>query len=114
MNELEKLNVSIKESRYMHLGFFLIFCLYFYFFGGINLHMMLGVGLVVAILFASNNYVSNENRHRLAIFHIILILMMIGVYDYFSKENNRLNNILNAITPMVFLTAIYGFYLKRK
>lgn len=78
------------------------------------MHMILGVGLVVAILFASNNYVPNENRHRLAIFHIILILMMIGVYDYFSKENNRLNNILNATTSIVFLTAIYGFYLKRK
>lgn len=32
MNELEKLNVSIKESRYMHLGFFLIFLPVFLFF----------------------------------------------------------------------------------
>lgn len=112
MNELEKLNSSIKESRYVHLGLFFVLCLYFYFLGDIDVHMMLGVGLVVAILFASNNYVSNENRRRLAIFHIIL--MMIGVYGYFSKENNRFNNIFNAITPMVFLTAIYGFYLKRK
>nr|WP_312990209.1 hypothetical protein [Comamonas koreensis] len=114
MNELEKLNVSIKESRYMHLGFFLIFCLHFYFFGGIDLNMMLGIGFIVALLMSSNNYVSDENSHRIAIFHIILILIMIGVYDYFSKEGNRLNNILNAITPMVFLSALYGFYLKRK
>ncbi|WP_148293135.1 hypothetical protein [Comamonas sp. B-9] len=114
MNELEKLNVSIKESRYMHLVLFFILCLYFYFFGGIDLNMMLGIGFIVALLMSSNNYVSDENSHRIAIFHIVLILIMIDVYDFFSKEGNRLNNILNAITPVVFLSALYGFYLKRK
>ena len=114
MNELEKINVSIKESRYMHLVLFFILCLYFYIFGGIDLNMMLGIGFIVALLMSSNNYVSDENSHRIAIFHIILILTMIGLYNYFSKENNRLNNILNAVTPMAFLSTVYGFYLNRK
>jgi uncharacterized membrane protein len=51
--------------------------------------------------------------HIIAISHIILILAMVGVYEYFSEENNRFNNILNAITPMVFLTALHGFYLEK-
>lgn len=114
MIELQKLNASIKESRYIHLVLFFILCLYFYFFGGVDFNMMLGIGLIVALLMSSNNYVTDENSHRIAIFHIILILTMIGLYDYFSKENNRLNNILNTITPMAFLSAAYGFYLKRK
>mgnify|MGYP003618711719 CR=1 FL=1 len=114
MNNSDKIDKSIKESRYIFLALFIALLVYFYSFGEFNLFMSLVVGCVFLIILLSNNFISNENKGGVAILHMVLIVLMIGTYDYFSIANDRLNNFANFFLPVAFLTTVYGFYLNMK
>ena len=111
MSNSDKIIKSIKESRYIALVFLLI---YFYYFGDYNLFISLIVGCSFLIILLSNNAISNENKGEIAVLHMVLIVLMIGFYDYFSTTNDRLNNFANFLLPVAFLSTVYGFYLNIK
>ena len=72
------------------------------------------MGCSFLIILLSNNAISNENKGEIAVLHMILIVLMIGFYDYFSTTNDRLNNFANFLLPVAFLSTVYGFYLNIK
>ena len=114
MSNSDKIIKSIKESRYIALVFLFALLIYFYYFGDCNLFISLIVGCSFLIILLSNNAISNENKGEIAVLHMILIVLMIGFYDYFSTTNDRLNNFANFLLPVAFLSTVYGFYLNIK
>ena len=114
MSNSDKIIKSIKESRYIALVFLFALLIYFYYFGDYNLFISLIVGCSFLIILLSNNAISNENKGESAVLHMILIVLMIGFYDYFSTTNDRLNNFANFLLPVAFLSTVYGFYLNIK
>lgn len=74
MNSSDKINKSIKESRYIFLALFLSPLGYFYSFGEFNLFMFLVVGCVFLIILLSNNFISAENKGEIAILHMVMIV----------------------------------------
>lgn len=111
MNDLKKFNDSMEKLKYIHLVIFLILSVYFILIGNFNLLMSLTIGIITSAILASNEKATKDNRF--IIIHIVLSIVAVGFYDYFSKTSSRIDNIANFISPIAFLLSLYGFYLKK-
>lgn len=72
------------------------------------------MGCSFLIILLSNNAISNENKGEIAVLHMILIVLMIGFYDYFSTTNDRLNNFANFLLPVAFFKYCIWFLFEYK
>ena len=112
MKKIEAIKNNIKQSRYASLIMSIAIGVYMYLFDEFlffNFSIIGGIFLIGLIL---NNYISEKNEGHIAIFQMILIIMMIGSYDFLSGTNERLSNFLNFVLPIFVLATLYGFYLK--
>nr|WP_312989482.1 hypothetical protein [Comamonas koreensis] len=112
MNDLKKFNDSMKKLKYFHFFIFLILSIYFLFVGDFNLHMALVVGFITVAILASNEKIAKDVRF--IIVHVVLSIVAVGFFDFFSKIGSRLDNIGSFMTPIAFFfLSLYGFYLKK-
>lgn len=100
MNDLKKFNDSMKKLKYFHFFIFLILSIYFLFVGDFNLHMALVVGFITVAILASNEKIAKDVRF--IIVHVVLSIVAVGFFDYFSKIGSRLDNIGSFMTPIAF------------
>ncbi|MCS4292955.1 hypothetical protein M2375_001161 [Comamonas sp. BIGb0152] len=116
LNELNKkiqdLNRNIVQLRYINLVMSVTLFLYLHFLGEFLLLNFAIAGLIFLVALVLNVCLNDDNQGIVVIVQMVLFILMIGVYDYLSKENNRLNNYLNIMLPIFADTAIYGFYLR--
>jgi hypothetical protein len=116
LNELNKkiqdLNRNIVQLRYINLVMSVTLLLYLHFLGKFLLLNFAIAGLIFLVALVLNSCLNVDNQGIVVIVQMILFVLMIGVYDYLSKGNNRLNNYLNIMLPIFAATAIHGFFLK--
>lgn len=111
MDDLKKFNDSMKKLKYFHFFIFLFLSAYFLFVGDFNLYMVLVVGFITVVILASNEKIAKDVRF--VIVHVVLSIVAVGFFDYFSKIGSRLDNIASFMTPIAFFLSLYGFYLKK-
>lgn len=111
MDDLKKFNDSMKKLKYFHFFIFLFLSAYFLFVGDFNLYMALVVGFITVVILASNEKIAKDVRF--VIVHVVLSIVAVGFFDYFSKIGSRLDNIASFMTPIAFFLSLYGFYLKK-
>ena len=123
MEKASEIREKIFNGRYISLSLFLFLLIYFSVFGFFEIYLILTVALLFSLVLASNEFLTNENTGGVAILHMVIIVLMIGAYDYFSSAGSRLNNFfffsegirlnyfLNIMLAVVAILFVYGFYL---
>lgn len=116
MNELNKkiqdINRDMVRHRYINLVMSVAILLYLHFSDKFLLLHFAIAGLIFIMVLVLNGCLNNDNQSIVVIIQMVLFILMIGAYDYLTKGNDRLNNYLNMMLPILADTAIYGFYLK--
>ena len=111
MEKASEIREKIFNGRYISLSLFLFLLIYFSVFGFFEIYLILTVALLFSLVLASNEFLTNENTGGVAILHMVIIVLMIGAYDYFSSAGSRLNNNLNYMLAVDAILFVYGFYL---
>lgn len=112
MKKIENMKNSICQSRYITLVASFAIIVYMHENDSFQFLNFAIIGVLFSIGLILNCYISEDNEGAIAIVQMILIILMIGAYDYLSKTGERLNNFLNFILPVFVLATIYGFFLK--
>lgn len=110
--KIQDLNRDLVRHRYINLVTSVAILLYLRFSGEFLLLHFAIAGLIFLMVLVLNGYLNNDNQGIVVIIQMVLFILMIGAYDYLSKGNDRLNNYLNMMLPILAGAALYGFYLK--
>ncbi|MFN4121123.1 MAG: hypothetical protein ACK4HJ_20145 [Acidovorax sp.] len=72
--------------------------------------IIIAVSLLLMIILLTNRMISSFGIGWVGIIHMISIMGIIGVYDYFSLEHGRLNFALNFAAGFSCALSCYGSY----
>ena len=110
MGKKEEIHKNAVGGRYYYLLFFVFLMLINQFANFANITVIFIVSIsLMAILFL-NRKVSPDNMGFITIIQMISIVLMIGSYQYFSENYNRLNFFLNFFSGFSCAFSIYGLY----
>ncbi|MFY3384222.1 hypothetical protein [Paracidovorax sp. MALMAid1276] len=110
MISADEIHESVIEGRYYY---FLLLMLLIALNWGLDFSRMtvvIVVSLSLMVVLLANRLISSFGIGWVAIVQMVSIVGMIGVYDYFSSEHDRLNFALNFAAGFSCALSCYGSY----
>jgi hypothetical protein len=80
----------------------------------VNLRVFFLIFIFLLAILYSNRKISSNNLGAIAILHMVLIVGVIGFYDYISKDLGRLIFALNFLLGFSCALSCYGLYFGMK
>ncbi|MFI8613869.1 hypothetical protein ACIGHN_00015 [Acidovorax sp. NPDC077693] len=114
MSPQKEIHENVVGGRYYFVILVAVLVLLNEFVPFVNLVALLVIFAFLSIILYSNRKISSNNLGAVAILHMVLIVGMIGFYDYLSGAFGRLIFVLNFALGSACALSCYGLYFNAR
>ena len=105
------INNSVYEFRYLYLILTIVFLFLTPLAASINFIVIASSFVCIILMLTTNKLINPESYGMVGIFHMVLIILVIGGYDFFSRHAGRLEFFMNAGGGAGGGAFIYGMFV---